>query len=82
MNIEVIKHFFFWMTIINLGLYIYSVLLCTLGRKWIYDIKVARLNFEIERETFGLIIYCFLGFYKLLILFFCVIPYLALLIVA
>jgi hypothetical protein len=80
MNIEQIKHLFFWMTIINLGLYVYSVLIFTLGRKWIYNLKVVKLNFQIEPETFGLIIYCFLGLYKLLILFFCVIPYLALLI--
>lgn len=81
MTPELLKDLFFWMTIINLGLYFYSVLICTLAQEWMFRLKTALLNFPMERETFRLILYCFLGIYKLLILFFCVIPYLAFLIV-
>lgn len=81
MTPEQLKDFFFWMMIINLGLFFYSMLICTLGQGLMFRMKTALINFPMERETFRLILYCFLGIYKLLILFFCVIPYLALLIV-
>lgn len=74
---SLIKRLWFWMTVLNLGLYIYSVIVVIFMEDWSYRLQTEIFGFNISREMFNTVLYIFLGLYKLLILFFCVIPYLA-----
>ena len=79
MSIYIIKEFFMWCTILNVGLLVISSLLCFCAKDWAYQIH-SKL-FSISRESFNVMIYSFLAVYKMLILVFCLIPYIALLII-
>lgn len=79
MNIQELTSFFMWCTIINTtGLFLLVIffmftpnLVYRLQSKW----------FPIPRETFDIIIYSFIGLYKIIFLVFNLVPYLALLII-
>ena len=81
MDIETLRSFFLWCTIINASLLSVSFGFCAglgLG-DWVYRTH-SRL-FPMSRESFNVAIYSFLGLYKILILVFNLVPYIALLIV-
>ncbi len=79
MDIQTLTTFFMWCTIINGALLVLWTtmcmvvpdLVCRAQSKW----------FPIPRETFDVVIYAFLGLFKILFLVFNLVPYLALLIV-
>jgi len=79
MDIESITAFFMWCTILNVALLLLSSLFCLCAAHWIYGIHSKW--FSISRETFNVAIYSFIALYKILVLVFNVIPYIALLIV-
>jgi len=79
MDIDSIRAFFMWCTILNLTLLALSSLICVCAGDWAY--RIHSKWFSISRETFNVAIYSFLGLYKLLVFVFCLIPYLALLII-
>jgi hypothetical protein len=54
-----------------------AIVACT--GDWIYRKQGAW--YKIPRETFNVVMYCFLGFFKLLIIVFNLVPYIALVIV-
>lgn len=75
---EVWIEFLKWSLIINVGLLIYMTIMMVFARGWIF--KVHSKLFQLDEKSFSAIIYSFLGLYKLLIIFFNLIPYIVLLI--
>jgi len=76
MDLATARTFFGWCTVIHLGLLISSTVLLMATQNWVYTIH-SKL-FSISRESFDTMIYGFLGVYKLLFFFFCLVPWLAL----
>lgn len=79
MNIREIRRFLLWCTILNFALLLLCVLLTACAGDFIYGLQSAWYPFP--RPTFDKLVYAFVGVYKLLILFFNVMPLLALWIV-
>ena len=79
MDIQTVREFLMWCTIINGGLLIVSFLICASAGGLIY--QVHGTFFPMSRETFNVAIYSFLGVYKVLFVALNLVPYLALLIV-
>ena len=79
MDIQTLTTFFMWCTILNVALLLLSSLMCICAGDWIYQIH-SKL-FSISKETFNVMIYSFIALYKLLVIVFILIPYIALLIV-
>jgi len=69
-----------WCTIINGGLLLFSTLVMVIMPDFVY--KVQSLWFPIPRQTFDVVIYSFLGLFKVLFIVFNIAPYAALLIIA
>ena len=80
MNIETLTEFFLWCTIINLGIYIVWVLFILLAPDFVYRIQTKWI--PISRESFTIVMYSFMGAFKIVIIAFCLVPYLGLLIVS
>ena len=80
MNIETLTAFFMWCSIINGAFFLYATLLILFAPNFVY--KVQTKFFQISRETWDVVMYSFLGIFKLMFLIFCLVPYLALLIIA
>jgi len=79
MDIATLTRFFMWCTILNLGLMIYWTLFCVFAPDLIY--RMQSKIFPLPRETFNVIIYSFLGLFKIVFVVFSLVPYLALLII-
>lgn len=79
MELQTLTEFFKWCTIINGGLYIWW-LVWVMGMPEI-TYRLQRRFFALPRETYDAIIYGFLGCFKLIFVVFCLVPWLALLIV-
>ena len=75
MTIFEIRGFLMWCSVINVGLMIFSFLILTIARQWVY--KMHSKMFPITEQQFNVIIYSFLGVYKLLVYMFNIIPYIA-----
>jgi len=80
MDLAILQTFLGWCTVIHMGLLLFSSLLLMVAKDWAYGIH-SKL-FSISRESFNTMIYGFLGVYKLLIFVFCLVPYIALLIMS
>ncbi|MDD5458956.1 MAG: hypothetical protein PHF37_06160 [Phycisphaerae bacterium] len=79
MAIDVVREMLLWCSIINIGLLLWSFVFFLLGRSWIY--RVHSKWYKVSEEKFDAIWYSVLAFYKIGILLFNVVPYIALLIV-
>jgi hypothetical protein len=79
MNIQLLTSFFMWCTIINFGLLILFTIMIIPAEDLVYRIHSKWFSFS--RETFNVVIYSFLGLYKIAILVFNLVPWIALLIV-
>ena len=80
MNIDVVREFLMWCTIINAGLLILTSLLFLAASDLIYSAHSKW--FPLSREAFTVAIYGFIGFYKILIIVFNIVPFVAVSIVA
>jgi len=76
MNIEMMREFFGWMTLINLGLFIFTAIMSAGCRGLIY--KVHGNMFGLSEETTNKALYYFLAFYKIVFITFNLIPWIAL----
>ncbi len=76
MNTETLLTFLGWCTVINYGFLLLWVLLVGLARNWIYDIHCNWIS--VSREQFNGIHYFLLGWYKLNIFLFLLVPYIVL----
>ena len=69
------KDFFMWCSIINGSILVLSFLMCAFAGDWIY--RMQSKFFPISREAFNVIIYCFIGLYKMFFIVFNLVPFLA-----
>ena len=79
MTVELIRDGLAWCAVINIGILLLWFLSFSLAHNWIY--QVHRKWFKLSEETFDAIHYASLGFFKMCVLLFNVVPYLALRIV-
>lgn len=79
MDIQTLTTFFMWCTIINVALFAWAAIWCILAPNLTY--RIQSILFPIPRETFNVAIYALLGAFKIFILVFNVVPYVALLII-
>lgn len=79
MDIQTLTTFFMWCIIINGALFFSATTILMLSPNLVY--RVQSKWFPIPRETFNVVIYSFLGLFKVIFLVFNVVPYVALLIV-
>ena len=79
MDIQTLTAFFMWCTIINGGIFILWTVFSTFAPDFVYRTQSRWL--PVSRETFNVVIYAFLGLFKIVFLVFNVVPYVALLIV-
>lgn len=79
MDIETLTQFFMWCTILNGGLLVLWTSMLMAAPDLVY--RTQSKWFPIPRATFDVVIYSFLGLFKIFFLFFNVMPYVALLIV-
>ena len=79
MDINTIRAFFMWCTIVNGGLLILSSLILLLAGDWVF--RIHSKWFPMPREAFNAAIYHFLGFFKIIVISFNLVPYIALVII-
>jgi len=79
MDIQILTNFFMWCSIINGSIYLLWVMFLVLAPDFVYRIQYN--FFPIQRETYNVVIYSFLGLFKLLFIFFNIIPFVSLLII-
>lgn len=80
MDLETLRVFLFWCTIINGGLLLFWTMWCAFAPDMVY--RTQRMWFPVSKETFTIVIYCFIAIYKILFLVFNLVPYFVLLIIA
>ncbi len=76
MNLEQLTGFFQWMTIINVGLLIFSAVILMLLRQ-----TVTRMHgrlFGLTESQVAVVSYGYLGLYKIFVIVFNIVPYVAL----
>ena len=76
MDISTARDFFMWCTIINIGLLLLSSVMTICCSDLVYRIHTRWI--KMSRETFNVVIYSYLGIYKILILMLNLVPYIAL----
>ncbi len=79
MDIQTLTSFFMWCTVMNGALLVLWSIMLLFAPDLVY--RTQSRWFPISRETFNVVIYCFLGAFKIVFLAFNLVPYLALLIV-
>jgi len=79
MDIPMLTTFFMWCTIINGGILIVWTVFFLLAPDLVY--RTQSYFVPISRETFNMAMYGFIGFFKIIFLFFNVVPYVVLLII-
>ena len=78
MTLDQLTELFKWMTIINIGLFILSALLIMVLKKTVC--KIHGKLFGIDEGKVPIILYSYLGVYRIFIIVFSLVPYLSLLI--
>jgi hypothetical protein len=79
MDIETLQTFFMWCTIISAAVLVLWITMCMLAPDLVY--RSQGRWFPIPRETFNVVMFSFIGIYKIFFLMFNLVPYVALLIV-
>ena len=79
MDIKFLTDFFMWCTIINGVLFTIWTLACMVAPDLVY--RSQNRWFPIPRETFNVVIYSFLGIFKIFFIVFNAVPLLALIII-
>ena len=79
MDLQALTSFFMWCTIVNGALLALWTSMCMLAPDLVY--RTQSKWFPLPRDTFNVVIYSFLGLFKIFFLFFNVVPFIALLIV-
>jgi len=79
MDILTLQAFFMWCTIINGGLLVLWATMFTFAPNVVYRTQCRW--FPLSRDVFAVVIYSFLGLFKIFFLIFNLVPYIALLII-
>ncbi len=80
MDIQALTPFFIWCTVINATLLVFWITVCFLAPDQVYRIQYR--FFPLPRETFDVVLYSFLGVFKIAFLFLNFVPTVVLLILA
>ncbi len=81
MDINTLREFFLWGTVIGFGLLVFITLAWRVFPEFV--VKSQKIFFpELNREQISLVMYGFLGLFKIMIIVFFAIPYLTLLIIS
>ena len=76
MDIGLLREFLFWCTVINLGLLLWWFLFVALAHDWTY--RMHSRWFKLSPQTFDAIHYAGMALFKIGIVFFNLVPYIAL----
>jgi hypothetical protein len=76
MTIDLIRDFFLWCSIINIALLMVSLLIVCTMRSYVY--REHGKWFSLTKEQFQLVWYAFIGFYKICIFVFNLVPFIVL----
>ncbi|WP_162024931.1 MULTISPECIES: DUF6868 family protein [unclassified Lentimonas] len=76
MDIETLTSFFMWCTVLNGGLLIYAALMCVFASDFIY--RIHSRWFPMSKQAFTIVLYSWLGLFKIGFFIFNVVPLLAL----
>lgn len=76
MDTQQLKSFFLYSLIINGSLFLFWTFFLLFTPDLIYKLQYSII--ALPRHTYDIVIYCFLGVFKILFLFFNVVPYIAL----
>ena len=76
MDIQTVRAFFMWCTILNGSLLVFSFIICASAGDWVY--RMHSKWFPIPRNIFNVVIYSFIGLFKISVLVLNLIPYIAL----
>ncbi len=79
MNVETLTAFLGWCTLINFGLLLYWALFIIFAHDWTY--RMHSRWFKLSTEKFDSLHYSLMGFFKMGVIIFNLVPYLALRIV-
>lgn len=79
MDIQTLTSFFMWCSIINIGMLFFLALIYMLAPNLVFQLQSKFI--PISRETFDIVFYSFIGFFKVVVLVFNVVPWIALLII-
>lgn len=79
MDVQMLTRFFMWCTILNMVLLVLSFLILAFAGDFVY--KIHGKWFPMPRETFNVVLYSFLGIYKIIVFVFNVMPWAALAII-
>lgn len=79
MDVQALTSSFMWCTIINVSLLMFFSIVFLLAPDLVY--RTQSRWFLISRETFNIAMYSFLGLFKIALIVFSLVPYLALLII-
>ena len=80
MNMQMVEQFLFWCMIINLGLMLFGFTLVLMLRPAI--LRIHSRMFHVPEQYVGMAIHAFLILYKILTLFFVIIPWIAVMIIS
>ena len=80
MELETLTEFFKWCSVINLGIYIVWVLFMLWAPDFIYRVQTKWIR--VSREAFNVAMYAFMGSFKIVLIVFCIVPYISLLIIS
>ena len=80
MDIQNLTQFFMWYSIINGVLLMVTFLFCAYAGDFAY--RLHGRWFPMPRETFTVVLYSFIGLYKIIFIVFNLVPYLVLLMMA
>ena len=76
MDIHTIQTFFMWCTIIDAILLVLMGMIFTFAGNWVY--RIQSTWYPISRDAYNVIVYSFVGLFKLFFLMFNFVPYVAL----
>ncbi len=79
MDIGTLTRFFMWCTILNVGMLALTSIVCIFFAD--FSFRMNHKYFSISREAFNVAIVCFIGFFKIVVIVFNIVPYVALLII-
>lgn len=80
MDVDILRAFFGWCSLINGGFLLLGFLFCTKAGDWVY--RMHGKWFPISREVFTTTAYCFIGGMKVLFIMLNLVPYFALVILS
>ncbi len=80
MDIQTLGAFFGWCTVLNIGILIIIGLFVTIGGDFVYWIQSK--FFPISRETFDTVVFCWIALYRVVLIAFNFVPWIALKIIA